>query len=126
MDTWSFIRFFIELYLARWRRKNAPVPFKPEFDLATQYFMMGDYASAGPHFERRLEEARLEGRVEYARSLNDLALLYRTRGDYAAAEPLFRQAMEIYRTVLDEGQPEYARSLGNLARLYSAKGDYAV
>ena len=79
--------------------------------------MMGDYTSAGPLFERRLEEARGKSRVEYARSLNDLALLHRTKGDYAAAEPLFRQALSIRRSGAREGNPEYADSLSDLAEL---------
>jgi CHAT domain-containing protein/tetratricopeptide (TPR) repeat protein len=126
MEISRIVWFFIRLYIAHWRRKNAPVEFKPAFDLGSQYFMMGDYTCAAPLFERRLEEARGESRVEYARSLNGLALLYRTKGDYSAAELLFKQALDIRRSGSREGNPEYADTLSDLGVLFLERGEFAT
>ncbi len=97
--------------------------------LGHHLWMIGDYSSARPYFERALainEKVLGAEHPDTAGSLNNLGSLFRSQGDLAAARPYFERALAIYEKVLGTEHPYTARSLNNLGFLLQSQGDLAA
>lgn len=71
-----------------------------------------------------------QGRLAYAKSLNELASLYMLQGEYQKAQPLLRQAWEIGQHGMAEAQPGeepyyYVQNVVSLAGSYQMTGNFA-
>ncbi|CAM9588227.1 unnamed protein product, partial [Laminaria digitata] len=80
----------------------------------------GNYAVAGPLFERSLtirEKALGPEHPDVATSLNNLAGLLQTQDNYAEAGPLFERSLTIREKALSPEHPDVATSLNNLVEL---------
>lgn len=99
-----------------------------ESGLGTVYYLVGEYASAQPYYERALairEQATASDTAPLvAESLNDLAVLFQARGDFAAAQPLYERALALREQTLGPDHPDTAASLNNLALLFDRLGAY--
>jgi tetratricopeptide (TPR) repeat protein len=97
-------------------------------DLAELYRTQGQYAQAGPLYQRALairEKALGPEHPHVATSLNDLGELYHAQGQYAQARPLYQRALAIREKTLGPEHPHVATSLNDLAGLHYAQGRYA-
>ncbi|MBS0266234.1 MAG: CHAT domain-containing protein [Planctomycetes bacterium] len=89
---------------------------------------MGDYAAAGPLFQRALKIWDAIGRDDRdtAGLLNNLALSYTSQGNYEAAESLLQRALKINEATEETAGPNTAAALNNIALLYLGKEDWAT
>ncbi len=97
-------------------------------NLATLYWIMGDYASAQKLFAQALavrEKVLGPDSAVVAKTLNNLALLDGSLGDYDGAEDYFQRVLRIRKARLGPDNLATATTLSQLGLLYVRKGEDA-
>ncbi len=97
-------------------------------NLAHNFSSQGQYAQAGPLYEKALEIRRrvlTDDHPDTAQSYNNLATNLGAEGEHARAQPLYEKALEIHRRLLTDAHPFTARSYGNLAVNLDSQGKFA-